>query len=383
MKIINGIKTLYGDGVSLFQREVDFYKVRPKASILFLTYRCNSKCKTCTMWKKPQDAEIAKEIGLDEWKRVVNQLQMAGVKNVEVFGGNVLLRKDVLIPLLAYLRQKGLVIHLPTNQIGLDDDIAEAIVRHVSSVYISTDGVDQDQDAIRGIGGASNVGGESITKLLSLRSKLCGSKPGVRLVCNCTVSKFNYRSITKIAKYAEEKGFDEIHFEYAGEFDSVDIKKSKVNGIEPEPFYVKQEESILLNKQQSFEMKNILKDLRHQFKESPLRISTVNIDSLAEKDFWQGTIPHKKCYAERNEVTVDPYGNVVICPFINNYVVGNLLEKPFAEIWNNDRHQIFRASQNRGDLPMCRHCILGVQRNPGIMKSLERIYLTRIRPVIT
>ncbi len=101
---------------------------------------------------------------------------------------------------------------------------------------------------------------------------------------------------------------------------------------------------------------------------------------LSEQDLYRGTVPVSKCYMERSEVTVDPGGNISICPFINNYVLGNMLETPFEHIWNNDKHKMFRKYQNSGAIEMCRHCIIGVQRSPSMMDSFKRIYLTRIQP---
>jgi len=84
MKILNGIIVLYGDLRSLLRREIDFYKVNPKTSTLFLTYRCNSKCKTCSMWQRPQDVEIRNEIGLNEWKSIVGKLADAGIESTKI-----------------------------------------------------------------------------------------------------------------------------------------------------------------------------------------------------------------------------------------------------------------------------------------------------------
>jgi len=71
-------------------------------------------------------------------------------------------------------------------------------------------------------------------------------------------------------------------------------------------------------------------------------------------------------------VNVDPYGNIVACPVIHNYSYGNLLSEDFKSIWNNQRHKRFRSLQNCGKLPMCDHCILGVERNPTLWRSVKR-----------
>ena len=99
-KVIRGLNALGSDVKFVFKREIDFYKVRPKSAMLMLTYECNSKCKTCNIWRRYDGERFEEEIGIDEWKIVIDKLIERGIKAYELFGGNVLLRKDVLISLL-------------------------------------------------------------------------------------------------------------------------------------------------------------------------------------------------------------------------------------------------------------------------------------------
>ena len=377
MNILNGIKALTCDFLGLLKREIDFYKVRPRVATMYLTYRCNSKCKTCTMWKHSQEQELEKEIGLKEWQAIIDKLQNCGIRCVEIFGGNVLLRKELLLELVVCLHNKGFAVHIPTNQIGFDEEIAEALVKYVDTVYLSTDGIAVEQDRIRGIDGACNIGNQALGHLLDFRQKIDSA---LRIVCNCTVSKLNYKLLENIADYAERSGFDEIHFEYVGEFTQEVINNSRVFGMTPHPPYVRQDESVLLNREEASEIKNSLKKIKEKYKSSPFSIGSINIDALSIEHLRAGTIPHGKCYVERNEITVDPYGNMIICPFINNFVIGSLIDNPLGHVWNSSKHKDFRHVQNHGKLPMCRHCVLGVQRNPGFLKSMQRIYLSRIVP---
>lgn len=378
-KAIKGIKLISKDIGKLIKREIDFVNVRPKSSTLFLTYRCNSCCKTCSFWKRPQQEEKKKEICLEKWKIIIDKLADAGVKDTEIFGGNVFLRKDLLIPLLRYMKEKKFTVHLPTNQIGLDDEIADALHQYVDSLYVSTDGVEEHQDLIRGQKGASQRVENSINKLLLLRQnnkdECCKLK---RIVCNTTVSKYNVEILDKITEYAINVGFDEIHFELAGEMTCEDIDNSKIRDIKPNAYYIKQEESILLDHKDAATLHNKLKEIRKKYS-SKIKMSTINIDSISVENIEHGTIPHKKCYQERYEVTVDPSGNMVGCLFFNNFSYGNLLENSFDEIWNKENHKLFRNFQNSGKFAMCKHCIIGIQRNPTFYRSLKRIYYTRIQ----
>lgn len=365
------IKRLPKETLKIIEREIKCYRVKPLASLLILTYRCNSQCKTCTIWKRPKEEEKEKEIGFSEWKKIIDSLAAAGVRSTEVFGGNVLLRKDLLVEVLRYLREKDFIIHLPTNQIGLDDDIYKAIVSYVDYVYISTDGVGDYQDNIRGQKGAFNKSESAVSKFLRLRK---GSSPSI--VCNTTVSKYNVEILEDIVKYAISNNFDEIHFEYAGEFSQTHIENSLINGLKPTPYFVKQDESILVDQSGAKLLKENIKKIRSKYNNNRFHVSTVNIDVLSEQNLYEGTIPNDKCYMERIEVTVDPSGNVIACPFINNYMMGNLLETPLEEIWDGSKHRDFRKVQNSHEIEICKHCILGAQRNPGILKSIERIYLS-------
>lgn len=375
-KIINGVKVIYGDLRSIAERQVNFYRVQPSGATLFLTYRCNSRCKTCSAWRRPQDEERKKEITFDGWKTIIDKLFNAGVSVVELFGGNVLLRKELLINVLRYLDEKGFTIHLPTNQIGLDDEIAEVFMESVDMIYLSSDGFGESQNNIRGKQEASKCTEEAIIKLLRFRKQ----KGYPRIICNTTVSKYNADILDQIIEYACNLGFDEIHYEYVGEFTSEHINNSMIGSLKPEPFYIKQGESVLVDKAGALKIKESLSAIKKNYLKSNIQISTINIDMLSEKHLIEGAIPYKKCYVERNEVTVDPSGNVVICPSINNYKIGNLLDQSLEDIWNNDIHKKFRKYQNNGSIEMCKHCILGVQRNPGFLPSVKRIYFSRIEP---
>ena len=331
------------------------------------------------LWRRTKSELKDFEIGLDQWRLVIDKLHDAGIRIVEIFGGNVFLRKNLLISVLNYLKEKNFIIHLPTNQIGLDDDIAEAIVKNVDRLYLSTDGVGDFQDQIRGQKGAFHRSEDSIAKLRRFRS----DKSTPRLICNTTVSKYNVDILEDIIKYALEKKYDEIHFEYVGEFTKKDIDNSDIDGLKPYPYYLKQDESVLLDKKGAMRLKDTLSLIKNKYRNNGIGIVSINIDALSTKDLYQGNIPHKKCYAERTEVTVDPGGNLIPCPFISNYNYGSLLDSAFDNVWNNDKHKKFRKFQNRGKLQMCDHCILGVQRNPTFFTSLKRMYLFRIQPLLS
>jgi MoaA/NifB/PqqE/SkfB family radical SAM enzyme len=375
-RAVNAASVLLRDLRDVNERQHRFHGVRPDSATIFLTYRCNSRCRTCTFWLRDHKEEKKKEIDLEEWKTIIDQLADAGIHTVEVFGGNVLLRKKLLIGVLEHLERRNMSIHLPTNQIGLDEEIGKAIAAYVDHVYISTDGVGESQDEIRGLKGSAD---RSETTVALLRRLRAGNGSPPILVCNTTVSKYNFHLLEPMVDYALAHGFDEVHFEYAGEFTDAHIDDSLIDGLRPSPYYVQQDsETILVSRDQAKRLKEGLRSVKKKYANADIDILSVNIDVLSAAHLSNGTIPHKECYVERLEATVDPSGNLIACPFINNYVMGNVLEQGLQAVWNNSKHRRFRELQNCGALEMCKHCILGAQRNPGFFTQLKRIYHRRI-----
>lgn len=374
--IKNATKAIGKDLFQAVTREIDFYRVRLRTATLFLTYRCNSKCTTCTLWKKNWDAEIRNEISLNDWIKIIDDLDKHDINVLEIFGGNVLLRKDVLIPLCKYIKSKGMIIHIPTNQIGLDEEcIKELTSIPIDFIYLSCDGPGKKQDKIRGIDGASNLAKNSV----SLFKKYRGTAKQPVLICNTTVSKYNANCLSDMPQYAEEIGFDDIHFEYVGEMSEDHIKQSQVGDFTPEPYYIQQDgNSVLATLDQAKQIKEQLLQIQRRKNCLNIHAKTLNLDSLSVQEMAAGTIPQGKCYVERNEITIDPSGRQIPCPAIINYIIGDVLTDGLEGTWNNKEHQRFRALQNTGTFEICKHCILGVQRNPSFLKSLKRIYFFRI-----
>ena len=373
-KIARGVKVIYSDLRSCLRTEVDFWRASPRSALLFLTYRCTSRCATCSIWRKGASGQG--ELSLEQWMRIANVLADNGVRGVELFGGDVLLRKDVLFPLARHMKRLGMCVHVPTNANLLDRATADAIVDSgIDFLYISVDGVSKTHDRLRGVDGTFARTNRAIRNVVEARVR----KSGPRLICNTTVSKFNVESLEEILQFAKYSGFDDIHYEYVGEMTQQQIENSVVNGIRPEPYYVRHGDSVLVDPGGARKLKKTLRRIRLLHSRDGIGITTINIDVLSQKDLYEGTIPSRKCYQERNEVTMDPYGNVVACPFISNYVLGNILKDGFRLIWNNAKHRTFRNLQNGGKIVICRHCILSAQRNPSFLTRMKRIYLGRIR----
>jgi MoaA/NifB/PqqE/SkfB family radical SAM enzyme len=358
---------------SLARREVRYYWRQPGNLLPFLTYRCSSRCRSCSMWRR---GDRRNELTADQWLQFIDSLDRLPIRHVEPFGGDVLLRPDILFPMIECAVKRGMAVDIPLNGVLIDAATATRLAgMPIQTIYLSVDGVGAGHDQVRRVNGNF----ERITKAVALIREGRGDRGQPLITCNTTVSRLNYDQCKEIAEFAAEAGFDAIAFEYCGEFPADAVAASAIDGVAPEPYYVPQEESLLLSTDQARRLKSDLQDLREHTPNGRISVVTRNIDFLTVAELVSGRPRLPRCYVCRTQMTIDPFGNILPCPFFDKYTLGNIRTESIHKIWNNDRHRRFIHLQGSGRLPMCRHCILGVERNVTFWQSLQKRYLVHTR----
>ncbi|MFO0659702.1 MAG: SPASM domain-containing protein [Polyangiaceae bacterium] len=134
-----------------------------------------------------------------------------------------------------------------------------------------------------------------------------------------------------------------------------------------------------------------IRRLANEWGVDQLRIKTVN----AGDDESRHLIPTKRLYSRYNEDNVTPSawhpfctmpwdhtvvnvdGSVTPCCYLRpdmgeQYIMGNIFETPFQEIWRGDRYQRLRASMldDRSKMPVCATCRGGTH---DLYASIEEV----------
>jgi len=128
--------------------------ILPFSIVVSISYRCNSKCKTCDVWRKPND-----DMTLEEWDKTFAKIGR-GPLYFTFTGGEPFLRKDTVdMALSAYKHCRPAVITIPTNGI-----LTNRIVKHVDKlctgasktqigINLSLDAIGKEHDEIRMVPG--------------------------------------------------------------------------------------------------------------------------------------------------------------------------------------------------------------------------------------
>lgn len=187
-------------------------RLLPFSLVISVCYRCNSRCRTCNVWKKQ-----AQELSLEEWDRV-----FAGIGRAPYYltftGGEPFLRHD-LVELIAsaYRHCRPAVITLPTNGL-LSDTIptkVEEILRRAPDsklgVNLSLDGWGEQHDAIRGVPGNYERAMKTYQALKAI------DHPNLTLSIHTVISRFNVKDIPAIYRKLAELEPDSYITEIAEE----------------------------------------------------------------------------------------------------------------------------------------------------------------------
>ena len=180
-----------------------FFKNYPAQVILFVTARCNMKCKMCFYWHNVDNAKASKELTLDEIVSISNN--MKPFFWLMVGGGEPFLRED-LVEVCALFSRNNKVrnITIPTNGFDVNNIIetVKKMLNRLNNTYLninfSLDDIGAYHDEIRGVPGAFDKMIKSFKAVKELKKFY--SNLGVAI--NIVYSPLNQEKIFEISDYA-------------------------------------------------------------------------------------------------------------------------------------------------------------------------------------
>ena len=120
----------------------------------YLTYRCNSRCGYCDIWKAHH--LVGREQGIETISTNLRALKGLGVRYVDFTGGEIFLRDD-LPEILSAAKEMGFPIIVTTNGLAYERH-AEALTGIADFINFSIDTLDEKRyESRRGINGLSTA----------------------------------------------------------------------------------------------------------------------------------------------------------------------------------------------------------------------------------
>lgn len=319
-----------------------------------VTKRCNLYCDHCYAAAETEPAPG--ELPTTEGYRLIDDLAEYDVPVLLFSGGEPTMRED-LAELVAYAVERGIRPVLSTNGTLLTEDRVEELASAgIAYVGISVDGLAARNDAFRGKEGAFDAAVRGIETCLDV-----GVKTGLRY----TITERTAPDMEGIVDLLTDVGLDRFcfyHLDYGGR--GADISDSDLDPTE---------------KRRAIRQ---LCDLTLEYHEGGEEIETLLVGNYADaaflveyarERFGDDRASRVYDYLRRNGgdpagervADVDYQGNVHLTQFWQGYSLGNVRDRPFSELWEDENNPFLELLRNREEhltgkcsecryLPICR-----------------------------
>lgn len=300
-----------------------------------VTNICQSRCRTCSIWKLYRDnpEKREEELSIEEIEKIFKSMGHVYVCNIS--GGEPFLRQD--FPQIIELACRYLtpaIIHIPTNAIAVDSvekktrEILEIIKKANPTIQLtvkpSLDHAGEKHDEIRGVEGNFKKVAELFKRLKAMKMDY----PNLHVELGTVISSWNVNDIEEISRFALEMEPDSYRNEIAE-------KRSEMFNIEdpitPEvEFYRKAINVFIRQLHESKQRFSLFQRINNAF-----RLVYYDIAIRVMKKNTQ-VIP---CYAGVSNMHMSAYGDIWPCCTLGYKMsMGNIRDYNYnlKSLWNSN-----------------------------------------------
>lgn len=324
----------------------------PIDAVITVTYRCDSRCNMCSIWK----LSPGKELAPDEFRRLPRT-----PRDVNITGGEPFLREDIVDVVRVideHCRHPRIVISTNGFQRRRIMHAAPALLRIGQRVglAVSIDGIGEVHDRIRGVPGGFDKVLETLKQLKQIRYR------NVRIAF--TAQSDNVRHLGAVYDLSRQFGYQfttSVAQNSEFYFSTEDNQRVAPAALEQELQYIIRKELL------SFSPKRWL---RAYFYAGIARYNLRGERALG-------------CRAGRDSFFMDPVGKVYPCLTLNREI-GDITVHSFEEIWRSESARRIRGAVDGCREPCWMICTArtSMLRNPvrpagWVLRNWGRIVLGR------
>jgi radical SAM protein with 4Fe4S-binding SPASM domain len=299
------------------------------------TAKCNLRCVHC--YSDSDCATRAVEMTTQQAEDFIARVAEYGCPVLLFSGGEPMLRKD-LFRLMAFGRSLGLRIVLSSNGTLITADAAKRLAEvGLSYAGISLDGTKEIHDQFRGAAGCYDATMRGIEACQN-----AGLKTGLRF----TMTRQNVGTVGAIFNIAEQHGIRRICF-----YHLVRTGRAATDDLHPA---TAAQIRIALDEIISRTAESVYKGCAEEVLTVGNHADGPYLLGRMHRENHHGYEAAKELLARnggnrtgQNIAAVSWEGSVHPDQFWRNYTLGNVLEKPFGQIWDNESDPVLRILRNK------------------------------------
>jgi len=314
---------------------LQFSKDKKPVVVWNMTRRCNLKCVHC--YAQAVDPEGRDEISTEQGKTIIKDLADYGAPVMLFSGGEPLVRKD-LPELAKFAVENGMRAVISTNGTLITKEKARELKDiGLSYVGISLDGAEEVHDKFRGVKGAYKKAMQGVVNC---------QEEGLKVGLRFTISKRNQQEVPKVFKILREYDVPRVcfyHLVYSGRGSEL-IKED-------------------LDHQETRDMVDLILDETRALFDDGLEKEVLTVDNHADGPYtYLRLLKEDPKRAEevmellswnegnnsgRGIGCISWDGKVHPDQFWRQHVFGNVLERPFSEIWTDPNIELLHKLKDK------------------------------------
>lgn len=277
-------------------------KKKPPLIVSFrVTRGCDLKCRFCAVH---DPSELKKELKIEDYKKLINELCDLGVKYCALIGGGeALYKKKLTLQIIALVKKKGMTCWLVTNGFNLDEKTIKHLVSiGFDTILFSIDGSNKKtHNHLRGVDGAFERTIKNIELFNYWKTRLEKKKPELKI--QTLILKDNYNEIEDILNLVKK----------------LNIKSLIINYLVPQ---FEREKKFLLNKKEEAKLNRKLKELlKNKENEKITNFKDyLKVKKLIKKRYNTNSkkdLISAYCFQPWYHLNISEFGHINVCPEIN------------------------------------------------------------------
>lgn len=296
-----------------------------------MTMKCNLRCKHCYLGELPNSC-----LPDDKLMDIAEEINKFGVMEVTLTGGEIF-TVPCIEKIIQYFHDNEIKMVLFTNAILASqhkDFLSSLDNKDLIKFIVSVDGTKDAHEDIRGKG----------TYDVTLKNIKMLSDMGYNVSVNMVLNKTNYKTL----------------FDLVGELNNVGVNNLQLSELIPMGTATK---DMCMQQEDFKELQGIFKRINDKYKTSNIYFTTEDDDEqreiylLNEDKILNFGQEKWKCGAGLGKGTILYNGDVVCCPFMEEFKLGNVLNSTLPKVWDSENRYKFLkmiAQNNNGH----RKCIV-------------------------
>lgn len=344
------------EGIFNYNIARHFFSFPPAELQINITYRCNSRCEMCSIWRiRPKN-----ELSFSEWKRIMQDPIFANIRRLHITGGEPVMHPQLLKLSKLFLASmpKLQFLNLTTNGFLTEKTVAAATdLAKLSatggisfSLAVSIDGLGKMHENIRHIPNAFEKSWATVIALKKLQKKFAFG-----LGVSGVVMRKNLLEIEKLEEWCRKHNIPLL-------YQLIGFHETYVNNLSAQP---------------SLDFSPSDKKYLFKLMSKLARSKSLNWREKMRSYYWQDMLAMYRdgrgrstpCPFLIDAFVLDSFGDVYYC--LSERKIGNCRKgKTVSEIYYDSKNIAFRKKMNKTS---CLGCNSGCFVNSALAKDFKKL----------